>query len=57
LRRWIASLRSHGDVDAATQRIRELGRTINQGPIEVPGDQRAVMASDPEGVPFMLVGK
>jgi len=56
LRRWIASLRSHGDVDAAVERIRELG-TINQGPMEVPGDQRAVMASDPEGVPFMLVGK
>jgi predicted enzyme related to lactoylglutathione lyase len=45
------------DVDAAVARIRELGGTVNQGPMEVPGDQRAVMATDPEGVPFMLVGK
>ena len=44
-------------VDAAVERIRELGGTVNQGPMEVPGDQRAVMATDPEGVPFMLVGK
>ena len=46
-----------GDVDAAVERIRSLGGTVNQGPMEVPGDQRAVMATDPEGVPFMLVGK
>ena len=45
------------DVDAAVERIRSLGGKVNQGPMEVPGDQRAVMASDPEGVPFMLVGK
>ena len=46
-----------GDVDTAVERIRELGGKINQGPMEVPGDQRAVMAADPEGVAFMLVGK
>ena len=45
------------DVDAAVQRIRELGGRVDQGPMEVPGDQRAVMATDPEGVAFMLVGK
>ena len=45
------------DVDAAATRIRELGGTVRGGPMEVPGDQRALMASDPEGVPFMLVGK
>jgi len=45
------------DVDAAVARIAELGGTVNQGPMEVPGDQRAVMATDPEGVAFMLVGK
>ncbi len=45
------------DVDAAARRIRELGGTVRGGPMEVPGDQRALMASDPEGVPFMLVGK
>jgi len=45
------------DVDAAVERIHSGGGKVNQGPMEVPGDQRAVMASDPEGVPFMLVGK
>ena len=45
------------DVDAAVARIAELGGTVNDGPMDVPGDQRAVMATDPEGVPFMLVGK
>ena len=45
------------DVDAAVKRIAELGGTVFEGPMEVPGDQRAVMAADPEGVPFMLVGK
>ena len=45
------------DVDAAAARIKELGGTVRGGPMEVPGDQRALMASDPEGVPFMLVGK
>ena len=45
------------DVDAAAARIAELGGTVVGGPMDVPGDQRAVMATDPEGVPFMLVGK
>ena len=45
------------DVDAAAARIKELGGIVRDGPMEVPGDQRVVMASDPEGVPFMLVGK
>ena len=45
------------DIDAAVTRIGELGGTVNDGPMEVPGGQRAVMATDPEGVAFMLVGK
>ena len=45
------------DIDAAAGRIKQLGGTVRDGPMEVPGDQRALMASDPEGVPFMLVGK
>ena len=45
------------DVDAAAERIKQLGGTVDQGPMEVPGDQRALMATDPEGVRFMLVGK
>lgn len=45
------------DVDAAAKHIRELGGIVRREPMEVPGDQRALMANDPEGVPFMLVGK
>lgn len=45
------------DIDGAVERIKSGGGTIRGGPMEVPGDQRALMASDPEGVPFMLVGK
>lgn len=45
------------DIDGAVERIKAGGGTIRGGPMEVPGDQRALMASDPEGVPFMLVGK
>ena len=45
------------DIDGAVERIKSGGGTVRGGPMEVPGDQRALMASDPEGVPFMLVGK
>jgi predicted enzyme related to lactoylglutathione lyase len=45
------------DIDGATDRIRSAGGVVIQGPIAVPGDQRVIMANDPEGVPFMLVGK
>lgn len=45
------------DIDGAVERIKSGGGTIRGGPMDVPGDQRALMASDPEGVPFMLVGK
>ena len=45
------------DIDGATQRIQSAGGVVTHGPVEVPGDQRVIMATDPEGVPFMLVGK
>ena len=45
------------DIDGAVERIEAGGGTVRGGPMEVPGEQRALMASDPEGVPFMLVGK
>jgi len=48
---------NNDDIDGAVERIRAGGGTVRNGPMDIPGDQRAIMASDPEGVPFMLVGK
>lgn len=45
------------DIDGAVGRIDAKGGAITYGPAAVPGDQRVVMATDPEHVPFMLVGK
>ena len=42
--------------DAAAERIRAAGGIVHQGPIEVPGGDWAVMASDPQGAAFMAVG-
>ena len=44
------------DIDEAAGKISGGGGTVNHGPVEVPGGQYAVMATDPEGVPFMVVG-
>jgi hypothetical protein len=44
------------DIDAAAANIPAAGGTVNYGPVEVPGGEYAVMANDPEGVPFMVVG-
>ncbi|HEX2764262.1 MAG TPA: VOC family protein [Allosphingosinicella sp.] len=44
------------DVDEAAARIRASGGTVRHGPVEVPGGDRVVMASDPEGISFMAVG-
>ncbi|MBA3667139.1 MAG: VOC family protein [Sphingomonas sp.] len=48
---------NNDDIDGAVDRIRTGGGTVRNGPMEVPDGQRVVQASDPEGVPFMLVGK
>ncbi len=48
---------TNDDIDGAIEHIKSGGGTIRGGPMDVPGDQRVLMASDPEGVPFMLVGK
>jgi hypothetical protein len=42
--------------DAAAERIPAAGGTVHQGPIEVPGGDWVVMASDPQGAAFMVVG-
>jgi predicted enzyme related to lactoylglutathione lyase len=45
------------DVDAASKRASERGGTIMHGPAEVPGGDYIVIASDPQGATFSLVGK
>lgn len=43
-------------IDAAVQRIKELGGEILQGPDEVPGGMWSVNARDPQGAMFSIVG-
>jgi hypothetical protein len=44
------------DIDEAAAKISECGGTVRHGPVEVPGGDRVVMASDPQGAAFMVVG-
>lgn len=44
------------DIDAAATRIEQEGGTILQPPIEIPGGDHALIASDPQGARFALVG-
>ena len=44
------------DVDAAATRATAAGATIHHGPAEVPGGDHIVIASDPQGTMFSLVG-
>ncbi|HEX8063314.1 MAG TPA: VOC family protein [Allosphingosinicella sp.] len=43
-------------IDSAAERIPAGGGTIHHGPVEVPGGDWVIMASDPQGVAFMVVG-
>jgi hypothetical protein len=45
------------DVDAAAERIKANGGTIINGPMDVPGGDRIVMAMDPQGAAFALHAK
>lgn len=45
------------DIEQAAAKISGGGGTVRQGPIEVPGGDWVVMASDPLGVAFMAVGR
>ncbi|WP_375397811.1 VOC family protein [uncultured Sphingomonas sp.] len=38
------------DVDAVAERVKELGGQIIMGPMDVPGNQRIILALDPQGV-------
>ncbi len=44
------------DVDKAAATISAKGGTVRYGPVEVPGGDWVVMASDPRGADFMAVG-
>ena len=45
------------DVDAASDRIREAGGTVTNGPMEVPGGAWIVNCTDPQGAQFAIVGQ
>jgi hypothetical protein len=46
-----------GDIDAAAGRVKDGGGKILNGPMEVPGGDWIIQASDPQGAMFALVGK
>lgn len=45
------------DVGDAAERVRAAGGRVVHGPSPVPGDERIIMALDPQGVAFALVGR
>ncbi len=44
------------DIDESAAKIKAGGGTVQYGPVEVPGGDWVVMASDPQGAAFMAVG-
>lgn len=44
------------DIDAAAAEISENGGTVHDGPMEIPGGEYAVVADDPQGARFGVVG-
>jgi hypothetical protein len=50
---WLLYIRVP-DVDAAAERVRELGGQVLNGPEEVPGGDRIVQCMDPQGAVFAL---
>ncbi len=45
------------DLDAAIEAVKAGGGTVDQGPHEVPGGDRIIIGTDPQGARFSLVGK
>lgn len=43
------------DIDAAAEAVKATGGTVHMGPMEVPGGERVIMASDPAGTPVGFV--
>ncbi len=46
-----------GDIDAAVERVKAGGGSLIMGPMEVPGGDWVIQATDPQGAVFALVGK
>ena len=44
------------DIEEAAEKVRKGGGTVHAGPMEVPGGDRIIVASDPHGVMFGVVG-
>ena len=44
------------DIEAAAAKVTTQGGTVRAGPMEVPGGDRIIVASDPHGVMFGVVG-
>jgi predicted enzyme related to lactoylglutathione lyase len=44
------------DIEVAADTVRKNGGTVHAGPMEVPGGDRIIVASDPHGVRFGVVG-
>jgi predicted enzyme related to lactoylglutathione lyase len=44
------------DIEAAAAKVADAGGTLMMGPVEVPGGDRIIVASDPMGVVFGAVG-
>lgn len=40
------------DIDAAVEKVKAGGGQVHAGPMDVPGGDRVIVASDPQGVPF-----
>ena len=44
------------DIEAAADKVKQGGGTVHMGPMEVPGGDRIIVASDPEGAMVGVVG-
>lgn len=51
---WLFYFRTP-DIDAATARVKAGGGAVHSGPMEVPGGEMVIVASDPHGAPFGIV--
>lgn len=53
---WVPYFRA-ADIDAAAEKVKSGGGTVLDGPMDVPGGDRVVVAGDPHGVRFGIVAK
>lgn len=44
------------DIEEAAAKVERAGGKVHAGPMDVPGGDRVIVASDPHGVPFGVVG-